>query len=268
MTKMTYINLSDLTLPEFEAHKVITDSQIKEITQSIKLIGVLEPLLVRKLNKHYEIVAGCIRYRAARLAGLKAVPCIIMSLEDQPAEIIKIHENLKRITLDHVDQGNTFIMMKEKFSMTEQAIADTVGKSISYISNHISLVSQDPHLAAAVKNRAISFSQARELLQVKDKSVRRQLQRYCEKNGATIQVLKSWIKEHNHNLAIQSNQSQPSTEHTYHYDPPKDFRTCQACGKSVLIRDIRQVFYCPPCDTAIKKAIYEESSKKNDETIP
>lgn len=263
MTKMTYINLSDLTLPEFEAHKIVSDSDIQEISDSIKSIGVLEPLIVRKINKHFEIVAGCIRYRAARLAGLKSVPCIIYSLEDQAAEVIKIHENLKRISLDHVDQGHTFLMMRDTFSMTEESISKTVGKSISYISNHITLVTFDSQLTSAVKNKTLSFSQARELFSVKDKSTRRQLQRYCQNNGATIEVLKSWIKEYRQNQSLNPPSDSSTPSQTYHYDPPKNYRYCQACGKAVLISDIRQVLYCPPCDTALKQAINEESSKQN-----
>ncbi|GAJ06655.1 unnamed protein product, partial [marine sediment metagenome] len=127
MSNLKHINLSDLDLPEFEAHNNIPDQQLIEISESIKKIGVIEPIIVRKKNKRFEIVAGCIRYRAAKLAGLKAVPCITLSLRDDEAEIMKVHENLKRVNLDHVDQGNTFIMLQEKFNMTEEGISQIVG---------------------------------------------------------------------------------------------------------------------------------------------
>lgn len=263
MSKLIYINLADLTLPEFEAHKKIKDSDIQEISDSIKTIGVIEPLIVRKLNKHYEIVAGCIRYRAARLAGLRAVPCIIFSLDDQAAEFIKLHENLKRISLDHIDQGNTFVMMRDKFGMTEQSISDSVGKSISYISNHINLVSQDAELSSAVKDGTLTFSQARELLQVKDISTRRQFQRYCERDGATILVLKSWIKEYNDLQLVNPTSNDSAPEQTYVFDRPDDHRSCEACGKSVEIGNIRQLFLCPHCHQAIKQAISDEIAKKD-----
>ncbi len=157
MSQVKYINLGDLNLPDFEAHKQIDEKQISEISESIKDIGVLEPIIVRKVNSQFEIVAGCIRYRATKLAGLKSIPCIVMSLNDSQAEIIKLHENVKRINLDHVDQGNTFIMLRDKFGMTEDAISASVGKSTPYVSQHISLITQDSELAAGRYNLLSSF---------------------------------------------------------------------------------------------------------------
>lgn len=258
MSQIKYINLADLNLPEFEAHKHIDEKQISEISDSIKEIGVLEPIIVRKANKHLEIVAGCIRYRAAIIAGLKAIPCIVMSLEDDKAEIIKLHENVKRITLDHVDQGNTFIMLREKFGMTEDAIASSVGKSTPYVSQHISLITQDSELASSVKKGTLTFSQARELLTVKNKSQRKHFQKYCENGGATIDVLKNWIRDYNNQMPADSHPDETNTPPDSYIEPRKEYRSCEACDKPVEIGDIRQVLYCPTCHRAIKDAIFEE----------
>jgi len=76
MSQIKYINLADLTIPDFEAHKFIEDNYILEITESIKTVGIIEPLIVRSKNDQLEIIAGCVRYRCAKLAGLKAAPCI------------------------------------------------------------------------------------------------------------------------------------------------------------------------------------------------
>ena len=258
MPNIKYINLADLNLPEFEAHKHIDEKQISEISDSIKKIGVLEPIIIRKVNKELEIVAGCIRYRAASLAGLKAIPCIEMFLEDDQAEIIKLHENVKRISLDHVDQGNTFIMLREKFNMTEDAIAASVGKSTPYVSQHISLITQDSELAAAVKKGSLTFSQARELLTVKNKAQRKHFQKYCENGGATIDILKTWIRDYNNMQPANSPSDETDTPPNPHIEPHKEYRSCEACDKPVEIGDIRQVLYCPTCHKAIKDAIFEE----------
>ncbi len=230
--------------------------------ERIKEIGVIEPLIVRKVDKNLEIVAGCLRYHAAKLAGLKAVPCITLSLDDDQAEIMKLHENIKRVNLDHVDQGKTFIMMQIKFNMTEDRIAASSGKSVGYVSNHISLVRQDSDLSDAVKQGTISFSQARELLQVKDKSTRKQLMQFCQRDGATVEVLKSWIKEHNNQLSTATPEKESDTRQEFVYTPVKDFRLCEACGTEVPLGQIRQVFYCPPCHNALKQAIEEEKAKQ------
>jgi len=268
MSKIIYINLSDLTMPEFEAHKQIPDDYIAEITQSIKDIGIIEPLIVRKKEKSYEIIVGCIRYRCAKIAGLKSVPAIILSLDDKAAEVMKIHENIKRIPLDHVDQGNTFVMMRDKFLMTENDISAIVGKSIAYISQHISLVSQDEELIRSVREGKLSFSQARELMQVDDKTERRRLQLYVENDGATVEVLKNWIKDYKNSLLINTPPGESEESVSYIPDRPQDWRSCQACGKATEIKHIRQLILCPPCDTAIRNAILEEKSKNTQNNKP
>ncbi len=263
MLKITYIELSKLLIPEFESHKEIPEEYILEITESIKSLGIIEPLIVRPKDNEFEIVAGCIRYRCAKLAGLKTAPCIILGLNDKEAEIVKLHENVKRLPLNHVDQGNTFVMMHEKFSMIEKDIALSFGKSPAYISQHISLVSQDEELVSAVRDKRISFSQAREIMTVEDIPFRKYLLNTCENSGLTVELLRQWIKENKNNLLINpppanSCDSFSSIPETLQYQ-----RACQACGKPTDIKDIRQLILCSPCDTAIRNAILEENSRNN-----
>lgn len=261
MSKITYVNLGDLNLPAFQAHKQIPKDYLNEISESIKSIGIIEPLIVRDTDDGLEIVAGCVRYHASRLAGLKAVPCINMTLDPKAAEIIKLHENIKRIPLDHVDQGETFIMMNETFSMTEQAIADSVGKSIAYVSQHMSLVKLANEITQAVKAKRISFSQARELMRVSDKSERLRLLNYCQNDGATIQVLQRWVQEYLRNSSPPSSPMVDKSDQINDLPVTKILYKCQACDKSVDINDIRQVFYCKICSQSIKQAINDEKSR-------
>lgn len=258
MSKIFYVNLGDLLLPSFQAHREISQEHINEISESIKLIGVIEPLIVRRTDKGLEIVAGCVRYRAALLAGLKAVPCIITNLDLKDSEILKLHENVKRIPLDHVDQGHTFIMMMETFDMTEKDISESVGKSIAYISQHISLVRVGNELTQAVKDKLISFSQARELMRVSDPVERNRLLRYCQEDGATVQVLQRWVQDH-----LREISKSPSPEHVNH-EPNSDLknihvsRPCDACDNLTEISKIYSLLLCKHCHDTIKEAISQE----------
>ncbi|MBA7643032.1 Nucleoid occlusion protein [subsurface metagenome] len=261
MSKITYVNLSDLNLPHFQAHRQVPRGHIQEISESIKQLGVIEPLIVRDTKRGLEIVAGCVRYEAAMLAGLKAVPCINMNLDSKAAEVLKLHENIKRVDLDHVDQGHTFQMMIETFGMTEQQVADSVGRSIAYVSQHISLILFDNDLSLAVKEKRLSFSQARELMRIDDPLERSRLMNYCEQDGASVQVLKNWVQDHLRSSSPSPSQNDNPPEQTYNYNDPDVSRKCEACDKSVDINVIRQVFYCPDCHQAIKTAINEEKQK-------
>ncbi len=266
MSKIKYVNLGDLNLPVFQAHRNTTPEQIKEISESIKSIGVIEPLIVRDTDDGLEIVAGCVRYHAAILAGLKAVPCITMNLDPRDAEVLKLHENVKRIQLDHVDQGHTFLMMMETFEMTEKDIAECSGKSISYVSQHISLVRLDNELTAAVKEGSISFSQARELMRVDNHSERQRLMRYCQDDGATIQVLQSWVQDHLRSIDNIPSTDPISREYTYGQESSKISYICEACDKPIEISQMRQVIYCPVCHKSIKDAISDEKNRLSSKT--
>jgi len=261
MSKIEYINLADLNLPEFQAHSYTPREQIQELAESIKQIGIIEPLIVRDSDQGIEIVAGCLRYQAAILAGLKAAPCINMSLDPKSAEILKLHENVKRIPLDHIDQGMTFIMMMEEFNMTEKSIAECVGKSIAYISQHVSLVRIDNELTKAVKDGSISFSQARELMRLNDKYERMRLLSFCQNDGATVQVLQRWVQEALHSIpdSSSSKSSAPSSFIPLH--APEISRNCQACGNSIEIGKIQQIIFCQLCAHTILTAISEEKKK-------
>lgn len=261
MSKIIYVNLADLSLPGFQAHRQIPQEHIQEISESIKSLGVIEPLIIRDSDQGLEIVAGCVRYRAALLAGLKAVPCINMSLDPKQAEILKLHENVKRIPLDHVDQGHSFIMMMETFNMTELQISESIGRSIAYISQHISLVKVDNELTKAVKLGVISFSQARELMRVDDPVERMRLLSFCQNDGATVEVLKRWIQEYLRDSVVTPSEKENLPEFSFGKTDPNIYRNCQACFKSVVIKDIQLVYFCPTCARAIKLAISEERAK-------
>lgn len=258
MPQIKYINLADLNLPKFQAHKNVDQNHIKEISESIKLLGVIEPLIIRDTHDGPEIVAGCVRYQASLLAGLKAVPCIIMQLDHKSAEILKLHENIKRIPLDHVDQGETFIMMMEDFEMTTDQVSQSIGRSIPYVSQHISLVKIDNEITKAVKENRISFSQSRELIRIKDKSERLRLLKFCQNDGATVEVLQRWVNEFLRNSQPEPAPESKTEDPKYDYNDPHLARSCEACGKSTEISTIRQVFYCPNCHQSIKTAISEE----------
>ncbi|GAI98490.1 unnamed protein product, partial [marine sediment metagenome] len=193
-------------------------------------------------------------------------PCIVMSLSPKDSEILKLHENVKRIPLGHVDQGHTFLNMQETFKMTEKDISECSGKSIPYISQHISLVRLANELTEAVKEGSISFYQARELMRLDDLSERNRLLKYCQNDGATVQVLHDWVQESLRSLPSGAISRPEIPDSSLEHNDPHISRFCEACGKSVEINKIRQVFYCPVCHHSIKEALSEEKERLSSNT--
>lgn len=258
MSKIIEVKLSDLNLPVFQAHRDIPEAHIFEISESIKKYGILQPLIIRDTDQGPEIVAGCVRYRSALLAGLKTVPCINMDLDPQGAEIVKMHENLKRIPVSHIDEAYSFLNMLETFSMSEENIALLVGKSQSYISQHISLIRFSPELADAVKNNFITFSHARELMRVDDPDARNRFFRQCIDMGVPIYTLHDWVNAHNRSIGVLPPSAESPPYEIYNHNGQQTRYICAACLKPIETSKICQVIYCPKCNKAIKDAISEE----------
>jgi ParB family chromosome partitioning protein len=251
MSEINYINISKIDPPENDGRLEIDVEFDQELASSIKEMGVLEPLIVRKNNKRIEIIAGSSRFRASKIAGLDSVPCIIVKSDDSFAEKIKLHENLKRRDLSHVDQGMIFARLRTEFKLTENEISNLVGKSIPYISQHISLITSSEELIASVQNYSISFSVARELMQVKNKDDQNHLLNFAIKGGASVSTVKEWVStaifERKHStydkpLNISENNYASKTIPTF---------TCQACEHSHVIKEMIIKRLCPECDFLI-----------------
>ncbi len=266
MEEITEVNLSDLSLPSFQFHSDIPHHHVLEIAESIKSIGIIEPLIVRHTDNGHEIVCGCVRYHASILAGRKSVPCIIKSLSPEQAEFLKIHENLKRLPPNDVDQGNFFIMLIDEFDMTTQAISEHVGKSRPYVSQRISLVRLYSDLTDAVKDGSISFSQARQLMRLNDPSSRKYYLQSCQNDGATVYILTQWIDDQLRNPYILPPAAESSPDETHSDNGPYLTRDCEACGNPIEIINIRHVFFCPPCRKAILDAISDEKLRLSSNT--
>jgi len=251
MDEIKHINISSIDPPDFNGRLDIDEEADHELTESIKDIGVLEPLIVRKNKKRIELIIGSRRFRCSKIAGLQSVPCIIISADDALAEKIKLHENIHRLDLNHVEQGFNFARLMTEFKLTENEISKLVGKSISYISQHISLISSGENIIKAVQCNEISFSVARELMQVKNKDDRTHLLGFAVKGGASVQTVKEWVSSTNQERD-RSPLDKPSTINEINYvrQSLPTFK-CQACEHSHVIKEMVVRRLCPECDFII-----------------
>ncbi|HEX7005423.1 MAG TPA: ParB/RepB/Spo0J family partition protein [Trueperaceae bacterium] len=146
-----------------QPRKVFDPAAIAELSASIAEKGVLQPLLVRPVEGGYEIVAGERRYRAAKEAGLEAVPVVVRELDDQAALEIAIVENLQREDLNPVEEARAFQQLLE-FGASQEDVGRAVGKSRSAIANSLRLLSLPPQALAALESGKISAGHARAIL--------------------------------------------------------------------------------------------------------
>ena len=150
-----------------QPRKVFDKNSLDDLSQSIKVQGIIQPIIVRKKGlNNYEIVAGERRWRASQLAKLHEVPVVIKDIDDKTALEFAIIENVQRSDLNAIEESNGYKNLIERYNYTQDQLADVVGKSRSHIANTIRLSSLPNEIQDMVKNNLLSAGHARCLINV------------------------------------------------------------------------------------------------------
>ena len=152
----------------FQPRRTFSEEELGELAASMRRQGVLQPLLVRETDEGYQIVAGERRWRAARIADLATVPCLVYQADDAEAMQIALIENLQREDLNAVEQARACRRLMEDFGFTQEELADNLGKSRSALANTLRLLSLPVEVQEAVMEGTLTEGHARTLLTLKD----------------------------------------------------------------------------------------------------
>ncbi|WP_399558908.1 ParB/RepB/Spo0J family partition protein [uncultured Selenomonas sp.] len=179
--EMNGIAVQQIPLHEIQANRYqprheFDESALEELKESIVQHGVLQPILVRQLpaGKGYELVAGERRFRASRLAGFETVPALVRPLSDAASTEIALIENLQREDLNAIEEANAYRNLLQNFGLTQEALAERVGRSRSHITNMMRLLKLDAHVQEYLANGSLSMGQARPLVVLTDAALQRE----------------------------------------------------------------------------------------------
>lgn len=162
---ITHLALEFLQPGKYQPRKHIDDTVLNELADSIKVQGIIQPLIVRKVEHgQYEIIAGERRWRAAKIAGLTQVPVVIRNIEDNVALAFALIENIQRENLNPIEEAVAFSKFRDEFSMTHDEIAHTVGRSRVAITNTLRLLSLDKRVMRMLEEKKIDMGHARAVL--------------------------------------------------------------------------------------------------------
>ena len=149
-----------------QPRKVFHEEALQELCQSIREHGVLQPLSVRRVGNAYELIAGERRLRAAQMAGLTEIPCIVMTMDEKESGMAAMVENLQRQDLDFVEEARGIAMLLDKWSMSQEQIAKILGKSQSAVANKLRLLKHSPQVLDAILSADLTERHARALLKL------------------------------------------------------------------------------------------------------
>lgn len=164
------IKLKELRPNPYQPRKTFQPETIEELKVSILEHGILQPLVVRKSIKGYEIVVGERRYRAAKEAKLETVPAVVRELTEQQMMELAVLENLQREDLNPIEEGLAYQTLMEKLKLTQEEVAKRLGKSRPHIANHIRLLSLPPKVQQFISDGKISMGHGRALLGLRQKA--------------------------------------------------------------------------------------------------
>lgn len=166
--RIIYIDINKITPNRKQPRKTFDEESLEELSESIKIHGVIQPIIVKSISNGYEIIAGERRWRASRLAGLKEMPCIIRAFSDKDNLLVALIENLQRENLNPMDESSAYFYMLENYGLTQEEISRNVGKSRPYIANSVRLQKLSQPVKKMLMENKLTAGHGRALLGVED----------------------------------------------------------------------------------------------------
>ena len=192
---ITEIKISDIRSNPYQPRKTFNESSLKELADSIKEYGIIEPIIVKKSVKGYELIAGERRTKAAKLAGLETIPAVIKDFNDQEMMEIALIENIQREDLNPIDEAFAYQKIIELSKMTQEEFAKKFGKSRSYVTNMLGLLNLPETVKELVKILEISMGHARALSKISDDAKVSELASRIVSEDLSVRDLEKTIQE-------------------------------------------------------------------------
>ena len=192
--KVVQISLKELRANPYQPRKTFSDESIQELAGSIKEHGVIQPIIVRKVLKGYEIIAGERRFRASQLCGLETIPCVVRDFTDQQVMEIALIENLQREDLNAIEIANAYQNLIDQFHYTQEELSSRVGKSRSHIANFLRLLQLPQEIKDYVSRGTLSMGHARAIVGVQDETTQKELAQQTIRNRWSVRELEAAIQ--------------------------------------------------------------------------
>jgi len=233
-----FIPIDQIIANPTQPRQTFPESELAELVSSIKTLGVLQPVLVRKGSgpSQYEIVAGERRYRASKEAGIAQIPCIIKELTDKETLEIAIVENVQRQSLNPVEEGKAYNRLIEDYDLTAQEVAERVGKDRATVANMVRILKLPPAVLEMVREGRISLGHAKAILTIKEPSAQIGLAKRIESEGISVRELEGIVSRTVVLDAPVNARETKSTSRRKSKHPELEDQIRNSLGTKVLIR--------------------------------
>lgn len=225
------ISVKEIRPNPHQPRKIFNEKAIDELKQSIQSHGILQPIILRKSIKGFEIVAGERRYRAAKEAGLTKVPAIVKELTENQMMELALLENLQREDLTVMEEAMAYHLIIDKLKITQADLASRIGKSRPHIANYVRLLELPAEIQEMIAEEKLSMGHARAILGLKEKSQQIQAAKKASEESWTVRQLEEWIRRSKENV---SRETKPVKKDVFILDREEALR--ERFGTAVQIR--------------------------------
>lgn len=191
-----HLKIDEIEPNRLQPRKNFDEDALQELSESIKQFGLIQPIIVKKRENFYEIIAGERRWRAARIAGLKEVPVIVKEYDDRESMEIAIVENLQREDLNPIEEAQAYRRLIEEFGLKQDEAAQRVSKSRTAVTNAMRLLKLDERVQQMVIDDMISGGHARTLLAIEDKEEQYAMAMIVFDNKMSVRETEKLVRNH------------------------------------------------------------------------
>ncbi|NLY85421.1 MAG: ParB/RepB/Spo0J family partition protein [Tissierellia bacterium] len=181
-----YIDINLISPNKNQPRKNMDKKALAELADSIKAHGLIQPIIIRKVGKKYEIIAGERRWRASKIAGLEEIPCIIKDIDDKVSSKYALIENIQREDLNPIEEAIAYKKLMEDYDLTQEELAKELGKSRSYIANTVRLLNLHEKVIEYISKGQLTAGHGKALLSIKDKEKQLQVAEEIIKKGLNV----------------------------------------------------------------------------------
>lgn len=208
-SRVQYIPLHFIRPNPQQPRKSFSQEGLMQLADSIRQYGILQPLTVRKCEGYYELVAGERRARAARMAGLKEVPCLMARVDEKDAGLLALIENLHRRDLNCFEEAEAIAKLIQRYELSQQEAAEKLGKSQSAIANKLRLLRLDKGIQETILQENLTERHARALLRLADGEMQRQAVEEFLRKEMNVAQAEEYVEE-----LLQTMQTKPPRQRT------------------------------------------------------